>query len=276
MDVDGPSGFRYAPMTKFLVPIVGASSALAAVFSLKPAMSLEMAHLTEHKQLWRLFTYHWAFSSIGTSVIGTWLIYRLKIVERRYGSAKYAALVFVTFVASTLIQTSVLFIGSPFGLKSIESGPYAILFSILYQFHKIVPATYQTSILGIQVTDKIYVYAAAIQLLLSNTSASAIPSLCGLVIGKLYYHTKSIQQWRFPAWIRSWTSNYMMPLLSTTKKQSYTQVATPVIQQQDIDTMFAMFPNYSRQDIERALTRAKSDLNRAAEILLSSEPSAGP
>ena len=41
-------------------------------------------------KLWRLFTSQWAFSSIGTSVIGTWLVYRLRIVERRYGSAKYA------------------------------------------------------------------------------------------------------------------------------------------------------------------------------------------
>lgn len=31
----------------------------------------------------------WAFKGIGTTVVGTWLIYKMRIVERRYGSAKY-------------------------------------------------------------------------------------------------------------------------------------------------------------------------------------------
>lgn len=44
----------------------------------------------QYIQVWRLFTSHWAFSSIGTTVVGTWLIYKMKVVERRYGSAKYA------------------------------------------------------------------------------------------------------------------------------------------------------------------------------------------
>lgn len=49
----------------------------------------------------------------------------------------------------------------------------------------------------------------------------------------------------------------------------------PPVSEADIDQLFAMFPNYSRQDIKNALVTSKSDLNRAAEILLTSEPSAG-
>lgn len=38
-------GFRNAPVTKFLVPIVGGCSALAAVCNLKPHMALQLSHL---------------------------------------------------------------------------------------------------------------------------------------------------------------------------------------------------------------------------------------
>ncbi|KAL9554877.1 hypothetical protein MBANPS3_002620 [Mucor bainieri] len=316
MDADGPSGFRNAPVTKFLVPVVGSCSALAIACNLKPHMALQLSHLgIENGQVWRLFTSHWAFSSIGTTVVGTWLIYKMKVVERRYGSARYAALVFISFVASTLLQTSVLAVGSRYGFKSIASGSYAILFSILYQYQKMIPASYQVNILGATLSDKIYVYAAATQyeavyptdtsqqqLLLSNSSSSVIPSVCGLVVGALYDTTASLKQWRFPKWTRSFTTKYILPVLATNnKKKSSTAVRTPdigqsstttasssttmrqrhapppppPIKEEDIDTMFAMFPNYSRQDIKNALVSSKSDLNRAAEILLTTEPSAG-
>lgn len=39
----------------------------------------------------------------------------------------------------------------------------SILFSILYQYQKIVPPTYQMRLLGLPVTDKSYVYLPAVQ-----------------------------------------------------------------------------------------------------------------
>ncbi|KAI8375754.1 hypothetical protein EDC96DRAFT_496436 [Choanephora cucurbitarum] len=271
MDADGHSGFRHAPVTKFLVPVVGVSSALATFFN---TTSLEITQLSVQGQLWRLFTSQWAFSSIGTSVIGTWLIYRLRIVERRYGSAKYAAFVFITFMASTMVQTSAFWVG----FKSMAGGPYAILFAILCQFHQIVPVTYQTPMFGLEFTDKTYAYLAATQLLLSNSGTAIIPAVTGIVMGSVYRQTKAIQQWRFPGWIRAIASKYFV---GTYQKKNRSRPASPrlqqtvIVEQEDINTMLAMFPNYSRQEVERALISSSSDLNRAAEILLSSEPSAG-
>ncbi|GAA5800552.1 hypothetical protein HPULCUR_005988 [Helicostylum pulchrum] len=288
-------GFRNAPVTKFLVPIVGGCSALALAFNAKPQMATQLSHLTSHGQFWRLFTSHWAFGSIGATVAGTWLIYKMKIVERRYGSSKYAALIFISFVASTLLQTGALVAGSQLGLiKSIVSGPCAILLSVIYQFQKIVPATYHVGMLGFNITDKTYVYIATVQLLLSSSSASIVPCLCGLIVGSVYDNTV-IKSWRFPKWVRSFSSKYILPVLAdkkrkrrrttttttaTTTRQQVNEVPvrrapSPPINEQDIDTMFSMFPNYSRQDIKNALVRSKSDLNRAAEILLTTEPSAG-
>jgi hypothetical protein len=121
------------------------------------------------------------------------------------------------------------------------------------------------------------------QLLLSSSAASIVPCVCGVLVGAIYDNT-SVRTWRFPQWAQSFTRKYISPVLSSNKKKSSTrragtipvrQAPTPPIDEQDIDTMFAMFPNYSRQDIKTALTRSKSDLNRAAEILLTTEPSAG-
>ncbi|CAO3657262.1 unnamed protein product [Mucor hiemalis] len=218
MDADGTSGFRNAPLTKFLVPVVSGCSMLATAYSTKPHMALQLSQLTTHGQFWRLFTSHWAFGSIGTTVVGTWLIYRMKIVERRYGSSKYAAFVFISFVASTLLQTGALITGSGL-IKSISTGPYAILFSMIYQFQKIVPASYQVSMLGGSLSDKTYVYLAALQLLFSHSGSSIVPCLCGFIVGALYDRT-SIKQWRFPKWTESFASKYILPSWPLTLKRA--------------------------------------------------------
>lgn len=122
---------------------------------------------------------------------------------------------------------------------------------------------------------------------MSDSSASIVPCLCGLIIGSIYDKT-GIKSWRFPKWVRSFSSKYILPVLADKKRKRRTpstrrqvnevpvrRAPAPPINEQDIDTMFSMFPNYSRQDIKNALVRSKSDLNRAAEILLTTEPSAG-
>jgi hypothetical protein len=127
------------------------------------------------------------------------------------------------------------------------------------------------------------------QLLLGNFTSSIVPCFCGLAVGALYNNVNALKQWRFPRWVRSFTSKYILPILATGSRTKYqpprnaaasstmprSPPPPPPVKNEDIETMFAMFPNYSRQDIKTALTKSKSDLNRAAEILLSSEPSTG-
>lgn len=117
---------------------------------------------------------------------------------------------------------------------------------------------------------------------MSSSSASIVPCVCGLVAGAIYDHTR-VKTWRFPQWVQKFGRKYISPILTSNKKTrqpvrqpTVRQRSAPVppIHEEDIDTMFSMFPNYTRQDIKNALTRSKSNLNRAAEILLSTEPSA--
>ncbi|KAI7905703.1 uncharacterized protein BX663DRAFT_549670 [Cokeromyces recurvatus] len=266
MNVEGPSGFLNAPVTKFLVPLVGGCSALAYIIKAGSGMSLQVSQLTVTGQLWRIFSSPWTFNSVGTTVIGTWLIYKLRIIERRYGSAKYAAFIFISFVLSTLLQAGVsVTVGSRIGFRSIASGPYAILFSILYQFHKMIPPSYQVKMLGTTMSDKTYTYFAATQLLLTNSTSSMIPCICGLTVGVLYDRINTLKQWRFPKWIRRLTWRYILPVLNTNSKRRPREER---IKEEDINTILGMFPNYSRENIKDALIKSKSDLNRAVELLL--------
>lgn len=45
----------------------------------------------------------------------------------------------------------------------IPAGPTAIIFSILYQYYRVVPEAYEFKVFGITMSDKIWVYASASQ-----------------------------------------------------------------------------------------------------------------
>ena len=44
-------GFRNAPVTKFIVPIVSGCSALAVLYNAKPHLATQLSHFTEHNQV---------------------------------------------------------------------------------------------------------------------------------------------------------------------------------------------------------------------------------
>ncbi|RCI02997.1 hypothetical protein CU098_007803 [Rhizopus stolonifer] len=252
--MDG-EGFRNVPVTKYLAPIVGGCSSLVVAYNLRPNSQLPV-----QVQFWRYFISHFGFNSFGSTVAGTYLLYRMKIIEQRYGSSKYAAMLFISFVASALIHTGTGLAGSPI----VPNGPITVIFTILYQYQKIVPPNFQSKLLGLAITDKTYVYIPAVQLLLSNPFSSFFSCLCGLALGSVYDNTH-INTWRIPTVIRNFSSRY---LNHRPKKPKMTKAQR--IKEEDIQTMSAMFPDYPRPEIERALQTAKSDLNRATDILLNS------
>ncbi|ORY98816.1 hypothetical protein BCR43DRAFT_488219 [Syncephalastrum racemosum] len=289
MDSAGPSGFRNAPVSKLLVQIVGGCSAAVALLDIR-------THLPIYG---RWASHPWAFPSFAPAVAGTMLIYRMRVIERRFGSAKYAAFIFVSIVISTLAQTGLLyFLGDRWFLSS---GPYALVFAMLYQYYRIVPVITRFPVMGISLSDKIYAYMLAGQLIMSRSLLSAIPCLCGVAVGALYdVNFLGLRQWRFPSVLRRLGSNYLLPLLSSPSPPlapgSPSTRATPrrvspsssrqglrhrrpppppstPVSEENITMVASMFPNYSRDAISRALANAHNDMNRAAEILLNTPPS---
>lgn len=49
------------------------------------------------------------------------------------------------------------------GLNHIASGPSALVFSILYQYSRVVPSAYQFRIFGVSLSDKTFNYVLALQ-----------------------------------------------------------------------------------------------------------------
>ena len=47
--------------------------------------------------------------------------------------------------------------------NSVPSGPIAVVFAIIHQYIRLVPEAYHFKIFGVGMTDKIWVYALAVQ-----------------------------------------------------------------------------------------------------------------
>ncbi|KAI9498577.1 hypothetical protein BDB00DRAFT_391450 [Zychaea mexicana] len=205
MQTAGPSGFYNVPTTKLLILFVGTCSVLASILDLKPIFHLQLSpHVTLHHQFWRLLTSHCAFTNSGELFFGLLIIYSMRIIERQYGSAKYAAFLFITLWVSTFLELGALVSGAKLGFRRIPGGPYALVFSMLYQYHRIIPATYRFRIFGATLNDKMFLYAPALQMMISQSFATIVPCICGMMAGALYRSdVGNVKKWRFPRYVRN-------------------------------------------------------------------------
>ncbi|GAN01607.1 uba domain-containing protein ucp14 [Mucor ambiguus] len=212
MQPTGPAGLYNVPVTKFLVLFVGTCSILAAIMNIKQYFYLQLIpHITIHHQFWRLLTSQIAFGSSGDVFFGSILLYTLRVIERQYGSSKYTVRL---VMISTLLELGALVVGAQIGLKSIPGGPYALMFSALYQYYRIIPVTYRFRVFGIVMSDKLFLYVLALQVAFSQSFGTLTPAVCGILSGALYRtDIGNIKQWRFPAWIQKLTIRFVKPYL---------------------------------------------------------------
>ena len=64
-----------------------------------------------------------------------------------------------------------------------------------------IPSSARFTILGIRLTDKVFIFLAGLQVMMSNSpvAASMYPALCGLLAGGVYQsNVLRIKAWRFP------------------------------------------------------------------------------
>ncbi|KAI8082484.1 uncharacterized protein B0P05DRAFT_537243 [Gilbertella persicaria] len=215
MQAVGPAGFYNVPVTKFLVLFIGSCSILTSIFNMKQYFQLQLTpHITVHHQFWRLLTSHIAFGNSGDVFFGSLLLYTLRVIERQYGSAKYMAFISISIVIATLLEVGALVLGAQIGLKSIPGGPYALIFSSLYQYHRIIPITYRFRIFGVVMSDKLFLYVLALQMAFSQSYQTLIPALCGVLSGALYRtDIGNMKQWRFPSLLQKMIVRFVKPLL---------------------------------------------------------------
>jgi hypothetical protein len=231
-----------APVNKAVTLLTVGLTVGAWLFDASRSMTLTPAGL-RHMQLWRLVLHHFVFGSVGELLFGLIMMHQFRMFERQMGSSKFATFASVSAGISTLVATAagILLVPSmgltttsmgagttgstgaaaaaavPFGF----SGPYGLLFACLAQYVYDVPASYRFKVLGLPLSDKLFLYLVAAQLLLTNAPTSLLAGVAGFVAGCLWrVDSLGMQHWRYPRWLTTLAARYLWPLVASSSSSS--------------------------------------------------------
>lgn len=85
------SGFTNAPISRFLVIAVIASSLLVSVTDTKHFFWIAIRpHICDYRQLWRFLTWPLCYTNSTEVLFSAMTLYQLRIVERLWGTRKFA------------------------------------------------------------------------------------------------------------------------------------------------------------------------------------------
>lgn len=88
------SGFTNAPVTRLLVFGIVASSFVASLTDTKYYFWIEVRpHLFDYLQFWRLFTWQLCYTNSTEVLFAAMTFYQLRVIERLWGSRKFAVCV---------------------------------------------------------------------------------------------------------------------------------------------------------------------------------------
>eukprot|EP00246_Nothoceros_aenigmaticus_P009298 TRINITY_DN24713_c0_g1_i1.p1 TRINITY_DN24713_c0_g1~~TRINITY_DN24713_c0_g1_i1.p1 ORF type:complete len:303 (-),score=32.66 TRINITY_DN24713_c0_g1_i1:169-1077(-) len=297
----GPSGFHNAPVTKFLVVVCGLVSVLVGLQGGARACSISYQEIFRKLQLWRLVSAPLVFSSTPETVFGLYLVYFFRVFERHIGSNKYTVfLLFCTTLTTILELVALAAIQDPTALGGFLSpGPYGLIFASFVPFSFDIPISTRFRVFGVRFSDKSFIYAAGLQLLLSSWKRSLIPGLCGFLAGLTYRsNILGLRRLKFPDTLASATSRLLSPLFSpapttatsTGRAQGsrdsasahlarpfegrFTPTAPPLAaamppQDESVATLISM--GFDRNSALQALSRSRNDINAATNLLLESQ-----
>ncbi|GMH35446.1 hypothetical protein BSKO_03314 [Bryopsis sp. KO-2023] len=171
----GTGGFGNAPVSKG----VFVASAVSSV-----AWQASKASLVSVGPLLSPFARVFVFQNTGELLFGVALLYYFRILERQAGSAKFGSFACVVSGLSLGLQTALHFAYN--WRRVLPTGPYGLIFACFVPFVFDVPPSTRFSFLGMQLSDKAFVYLAGLQLILSSGLSSAFAALCGVIAGATY------------------------------------------------------------------------------------------
>eukprot|EP00112_Aurelia_sp_Birch-Aquarium-sp1_P017330 Seg4001.2 transcript_id=Seg4001.2/GoldUCD/mRNA.D3Y31 product="Ubiquitin-associated domain-containing protein 2" protein_id=Seg4001.2/GoldUCD/D3Y31 len=184
-------GFEHAPLSKFLLI---ASGAATANFLLIPGQYSSLFHLhwplvTARQEIWRLITSQLIYDSTAEFIYGSALLYNLRILERQWGTRKFASFILATCtltLGSHFLSNSCDFIKEYFPVtETMASGLYGPIFALMIFYMKDV---YSGAILnqnGFSITNKWMNYLIAFRMFFVNRR-SFVAGILGLISGLAY------------------------------------------------------------------------------------------
>ncbi|CAI7609864.1 hypothetical protein N7533_005846 [Penicillium manginii] len=218
------SGLTNTPLTKSLLIYIIASSIALSILDIKHLGSIYVSpHLWPYAQFWRTLIWQAAgFANSTEALFAAMLVYHLRVVERAWGKRKVATFLLTTIPYTTILPPLLLAIlVRPLSLNNLNylpSGPTAMIFALLAQYHATIPHTFRYRIgttsssntattsttttdphtntenrtstpkppppsLTLLLSDKSTTYLIAAQLALSQFPASLLPALTGWIVG---------------------------------------------------------------------------------------------
>ncbi|KIV97966.1 hypothetical protein PV10_01661 [Exophiala mesophila] len=145
------SGFSHAPVSRFLIITTIGSSIITSILDIKHQLPIRPTpHLWPYLQLSRILTFQLAYTSSTDLFFSTALLYQFRVLERLWGSRKYASFVAVIFAVNVLLLPflTVFLKGLTFGLWNyLPAGLTAVVFAALSLWSDEVPRLYRYKIL---------------------------------------------------------------------------------------------------------------------------------
>lgn len=199
----GAGGFGNAPVTKGLFVVSAVSSV---------AWQASKVSFASVGSLWSPFVRLFVFQNTGELLFGVALIYYFRILERQAGSAKFGSYACVVSGFSIGLQTC-LHVAYNWR-RALPTGPYGLIFACFVPFVFDVPPSTRFTFLGMQLSDKAFIYLAGLQLVLSSGLSSAFAALCGVIAGATYRSNMfGLKKFRLPSFIKKFFSRTLGRLL---------------------------------------------------------------
>lgn len=201
----GAGGFGNAPFTKG----VFVASAVSSV-----AWQASKASLASVGSFLSPIARVFVFQNTGELLFGVALLYYFRILERQAGSAKFASFACVVSGLSFGLQTALHFAYN--WRRVLPTGPYGLIFACFVPFVFDVPPSTRFTFLGMQLSDKAFVYLAGLQLILSSGLSSAFAALCGVIAGATYRSNMfGLRKFMIPPVIKKFFSRTLGRLLDS-------------------------------------------------------------
>ncbi|KAJ2659276.1 hypothetical protein IWW48_003613 [Coemansia sp. RSA 1200] len=300
------NGLAGAPLTKLWLYVVLLGTMVTTTMNWRHYMRLRVVpYIVRDWQVWRCATSLVSFSTYTELAIGMLVIYQLRVVERVFGTRKYAAFLFVVGVVGQAVSVLAVWamymnrrtMGAAFVANlalSAAAGPYVLVFGALYQFYVHVPVQRPggSGFMGIAWSDKWMVYFLAASMWPSSMFGAVLPSVAGVAASCVYTaNVGGLLFWRFPQWTAAVSRKLVLPLLSLQtptgsgarstglaraferldQQQNYRQAQNLLPPPEEtVAQLLSMFPDAGRERVVQALQTSGNDPNRAAVLILGS------
>ncbi|KAF2264601.1 hypothetical protein CC78DRAFT_494694 [Lojkania enalia] len=228
------SGFSNAPVSQFLVFATVLGALAVALTDTRYYIHVAVVpHLWGYGQVWRVFTWQACFTNSTEVLFGVLTFYQLRVLERLWGSRKFASFILSTLPYTSLLPPLVLLILRALSLGHINhlpAGPTALIFALLANYYAAVPYVYRyriaayapspnsssnrtrnsanmytSSLLStpVTLTSKSASYLPAFQLALSQLPGSLVAAAVGWAVGTAWRREvlPYASGWRVPGWV---------------------------------------------------------------------------